>query len=204
METSVVFPGTNTSQIVVFPESDPFVLTYTTSSTATAEGTHDFVFGLDVAFPKHLHWLTGAQISMFFRLQIDYNQPIVNPPEYLVDFSSCMNHVNFIPFSVSSTTKRIIYCFAVVGIAKPITNVLETVKVTFDWVWSPQTVKNLDSFQQTVSMNFWANGTAPQVKRVENFSPDILLPGWLFGQEPLQYRGSFTEEVGQPADFVIL
>lgn len=184
----IIFPGAITNQIVIMPKGDPCIMTWTTSSTETAEGFNEFVVGLSVAFPKTLTWLTGAQISAYFRLQIDFSEPLVRTPAYTIDLSACLSEVNFIPFVVSSTTKRILYCFAVVGIAKPLQSILDTVKVDFSWEWFPSQFKNASSFNQTVSTQFWAQGTAPSLSTL-GMIDDNIIPPWLFRNQREVFTG---------------
>lgn len=169
-------PGSAVTTFTFLPQGDPIILTVETQSQILANGVSDFSLSMGFAFPKNIVWLTGAQISFFVRIQVDYSQPIVAKPAFVADFSSCLRTPTFVPISVSSTTRRILYCIAVAGIAKPFSDILDAVTLTFNWEWVPGAIATETELKQTISMSFWGSGYQTELTDVSN----QIVPAWLF------------------------
>lgn len=172
----LAIPGSSVSTFTFLPQGDPIILTVETQSQTLANGVSDFSLSMGFAFPRNIVWLTGAQISFFLRIQVDYSQAIVTQPAFVADFSSCLRTPTFVPISVSSTTRRILYCIAVAGVAKPFSDILDAVKLVFNWEWIPGAIADQTKLNQTISLSFWGSGSSTQLTDVSN----QLVPAWLF------------------------
>lgn len=201
-DQQVVFPAAVTGNIFLIPGGSPLYITYTTSSQQLERDKgYEFVCGLDLAIPYSFSWAEESQVQMFFRIQVDFDQPIIDAPSYLLDFEACLDKVHLVPFSFSHTTKQLFYCFSVVGVAKVLNQISNAISINFSWNWQPDAFASNATISRGSSTDFWISTNELSAHYGSNVEEE-LLPSWLF-RERYTFSG-VSEKIRTPGNFEFL